>query len=76
MWDWCSWTTRETVNRSGRMARRTALKPEDKRLLARLRGQQWTADALRWVLAHPDPQAPTLAVQALHAELIKAPTAA
>jgi hypothetical protein len=52
------------------MARRTALKPEDKRLLARLRGQHWTVEELRWVLAHLDPRAPTLIVQELHAKLI------
>jgi hypothetical protein len=52
------------------MARRTALKPEDKRLLARIRGQHWTADELRWVLAHLDPRAPTLVIQELHAKLI------
>jgi hypothetical protein len=56
--------------------RRTALKPEDKRLLARLRGQRWTADELRWALTHLDPQAPTQVVQELHAKLIKAPTEA
>jgi hypothetical protein len=48
------------------MARRTALKPEDKRL----RGQRFTADELRWVLTHLDPRAPTLVVQELHAKLI------
>jgi hypothetical protein len=52
------------------MARRTHLKPEDKRLLERIRGQQWTADELRWVLAHLDASAPTLIVQELHAKLI------
>jgi len=51
-------------------ARRTTLKPEDKRLLARLRGQQWTADELCWVLTHVEPRAPTLIVQELHAKLI------
>jgi hypothetical protein len=51
------------------MARRTALKPEDKRLLARIRGQQWTVEELRWVLTHLDPRAPTLIVQELHAKL-------
>jgi hypothetical protein len=51
------------------MARRTHLKPEDKRLLERIRGQQWTADELRWVLSHLDERAPTLLVQELHAKL-------
>jgi hypothetical protein len=50
-------------------ARRTRLKPEDKRLLAHIRGQQWTADELRWVLAHLDAQAPTLLIGELHAKL-------
>jgi hypothetical protein len=54
------------------MARRTALKPEDKRLLARIRGQQWTVDELRWVLTHLDECAPTLVIQELHAKLIEA----
>jgi hypothetical protein len=52
------------------MARRTALKPEDQRLLERIRGQQWTADELRWVLSHLDDHAPTLIIQELHAKLI------
>jgi hypothetical protein len=52
------------------MARRTHLKPEDKRLLERIRGQQWTVDELRWVLSHLDARAPTLLVQELHAKLI------
>jgi hypothetical protein len=52
------------------MARRTHLKPEDKRLLERIRGQQWTVDELRWVLSHLDERAPTLLVQELHAKLI------
>jgi hypothetical protein len=52
------------------MARRTALKPEDKRLLARVRGQQWTVEELRWVLTHLDPRAPTLVIQEIHAKLI------
>jgi hypothetical protein len=51
-------------------ARRTHLKPEDKRLLARIRGQHWTVDELRWVLAHLDARAPTLIVEELHAKLI------
>jgi hypothetical protein len=51
------------------MARRTALKPEDKRLLERIRSQQWRVDELRWVLTHLDPRAPTLIVQELHAKL-------
>ena len=51
------------------MARRIALKPEDKRLLPNLRGQHWTAEALRWVLTHLNPRAPTLIVQELHATL-------
>jgi hypothetical protein len=53
------------------MARRTHLKPEDKRLLERIRGQQWTADELRWVLTHLDEHAPTLLVQELHAKLVE-----
>jgi hypothetical protein len=52
------------------MARRTTLKPEDKRLLARIRSQQWTADELRWVLAHLDARAPTLLIEELHAKLL------
>jgi hypothetical protein len=52
------------------MARRTHLKPEDKRLLERLRGQHWTVEELRWVLTHLDERAPTLLVQALRAKLI------
>ena len=52
------------------MARRTTLKPEDKRLLERIRGQHWTVDALRWVLTHLDVSAPTLIVQERHAKLI------
>jgi hypothetical protein len=52
------------------MARRTHLKLEDKRLLERIRGQQWTVDELRWVLTHLDPKAPTLVIQELHAKLI------
>jgi hypothetical protein len=51
------------------MARRTALKPEDQRLLARLRGQHWTVDELRWVLTYLDERAPTLIVQVIHARL-------
>jgi hypothetical protein len=39
------------------MARRTHLQREDKRLLARIRGQQWSADELRWVLTHLDARA-------------------
>jgi hypothetical protein len=53
------------------MARRVSLKQEDQRRLARLRGQPWTVDERRWVLAHLDPRAPTLLVQALHAELVE-----
>jgi hypothetical protein len=52
------------------MAHRIALKPEDKLLLARIRGQHWTADELRWVLAHLDANAPTPIVRELHAKLI------
>jgi hypothetical protein len=52
------------------MARRTHLKPEDKRLLERIRGQQWTLEELRWVLSHLDAKAPTLLVQELHAKLV------
>jgi hypothetical protein len=52
------------------MARRTHLKPEGKRLLARIRGQQWTADELRWVLSHLDASAPTSIIQELHAKLL------
>jgi predicted nucleic acid-binding protein len=52
------------------MARRTHLKPEDKQLLERIRGQQWTVDELRWVLTHLDAGAPTLVIQELHAKLI------
>ena len=51
------------------MARRTHLQREDKRLLARIRGQQWSADELRWVLTHLDVRAPTLIVQEIHAKL-------
>jgi hypothetical protein len=51
------------------MARRTHLQREDKRLLARIRGQQWSADELRWVLTHLDARAPTLIVQEIHAKL-------
>jgi hypothetical protein len=51
------------------MARRTHLKPEDKRLLARIRGQQWSAAGLRWVLTHLDPRTPTPVIQELHAKL-------
>jgi hypothetical protein len=51
------------------MARRTHLKPEDTRLLERLRGQQWTPDELRWVLNHLDEKAPTLLVQTVRARL-------
>jgi hypothetical protein len=51
------------------MARRTSLKPEDKRLLDCLRWQQWTAEDLRWVLAHLDAAAPVLVVQTLRAQL-------
>jgi hypothetical protein len=53
------------------IARRTHLKPEDRRLLARIRGQHWTVEELRWVVAHLDAQAPTLIVQELHAKLIE-----
>jgi hypothetical protein len=42
------------------MARRTHLKPENKRLLERIRGQHWTVEELRWVLTHLDPCEPTL----------------
>jgi len=52
-------------------ARRIALKPEDKRLLARIRGQQWSVDELRWVLTRLDERAPTLIIQELHAKLIQ-----
>jgi hypothetical protein len=52
------------------MARRTALKPEDKRLLERIRGQHWTVEELRWVLTHLDARAPTLIIQEIHAKLI------
>jgi hypothetical protein len=52
------------------MPRRIALKPEDTRLLERIRGQQWTVDELRWVLSHLDERAPTLIVQELHAKLV------
>jgi hypothetical protein len=52
------------------MARRTHLKPEDKRLLERIRGQHWTVEELRWVLTHLDARAPTLVMQAVHAKLI------
>jgi hypothetical protein len=51
------------------MARRTALKPEDTRLLERIRGQQWTAEELRWVLTHLDASAPVLVVQTVRAKL-------
>jgi hypothetical protein len=52
------------------MARRTAFKPEDQRLLERFRGQHWTVDELRWVLTHLDPEAPTLVMQEVHAKQI------
>jgi hypothetical protein len=52
------------------MACRTHLNPEDKRLLERLRGQQWTMEELRWVLSHLDEPAPTLLVQTIHARLL------
>jgi hypothetical protein len=52
------------------MARRAALKPGDKCLLARIRGQHRTADEWRWVLTHLDPRAPPVLVQGLHAKLI------
>jgi hypothetical protein len=52
------------------MARRTHLKPEDKRLLERIRGQHWTVEELRWVLTHLDVRAPTLVMQAVHTKLI------
>jgi hypothetical protein len=53
------------------MARRTHLKEWDKRLLARIRRGQWTADELEWVLAHLDERTPTLVIQEVHAKLIK-----
>jgi hypothetical protein len=55
------------------LARRTHLKPEDKRLLERILGQQWTVDELRWVLTHLDERTPTLVIQEIHAKLIAVP---
>jgi hypothetical protein len=52
------------------MARRTPPKPEDRRLLERIRGQHWTVDELRRVLTHLDLRAPTLVVQEVHAKLM------
>jgi hypothetical protein len=56
--------------RQGHMARRTALKAWDKRLLERIRRGKWTAEELQWVLTHLDAQTPTLVMQEIHAKLI------
>ena len=52
------------------MGRRTQLKAWDKRLLARIQRGHWSADELRWVLAHLDPHTPTLVIEAIYAKLI------
>jgi hypothetical protein len=44
------------------MARRTALKAWDKRLLERIRRGKWSAAELQWVLTHLDQRTPTLVV--------------
>jgi hypothetical protein len=53
------------------MARRTALKAWDKRLLERIRRGKWSAEDLQWVLTHLDQSTPTLVVQAIHSKLIE-----
>ena len=55
------------------MARRTHLKPEDRRFLERILGQQWTVEELRWVLTHLDERTATLAIQEIYAKLIAVP---
>ena len=52
------------------MARRTALKAWDKRLLERIRRGKWSAAELQWVLTHLDQRTPTLVVQEIHEKLI------
>ena len=52
------------------MARRTALKAWDKRLLERIRRGKWSAAELRWVLTHLDQHTPTSVVQEIHDKLM------
>jgi hypothetical protein len=52
------------------MARRTALKAWDKRLLERIRRGKWSAAELQWVLTHLDQRTPTSVVQEIHDKLM------
>jgi hypothetical protein len=52
------------------MARRTALKAWDKRLLERIRRGKWSAAELQWVLTPLDQHMPTSVVQEIHDKLI------
>jgi hypothetical protein len=52
------------------MARRTALKAWDKRLLERIRRGKWSAAELQWVLTHLDQHTPTSGVQEIHDKLM------
>jgi hypothetical protein len=55
--------------RTGRLDRRTKLKPQEQALLQKLQRGTWRLDELRWLEAHLAPDAPLVLVGELRARM-------